>query len=132
LTIRENDVNSPAPHARDSYFTLLGRALRLRCPRCGQKGLFLSWFRMREKCESCGLDCQREPGFYLGSVYVNYGLTAVLTTILFFVGYFAEIADPDTRLIALMAFCVLFPLLFFPFARAIWLAFDQFWDPQQL
>ena len=31
----------------------------------------------------------------------------------------------------LIAFIVLFPLWFFRYARSIWLAFDQFWDPDK-
>ena len=66
------------PHSL--YLTMLGRALRLRCPRCGEGMLFLGWFHMRSRCDWCGLIYEREPGFFLGSIYVNYGLTAVLTT----------------------------------------------------
>lgn len=85
---------------------------------------------MFPRCSDCGLSYDREPGFYLGSIYVNYGVTALLTTILYFVGF--SYGVPDNWLLAgLAAFCVLFPLLLFRHARAIWLAFDQFWDPQE-
>ena len=85
---------------------------------------------MYPKCQHCGLDYEREPGFYLGSIYVNFGLTALLTTILYFVGLTHDM-PPNWLLGGLMAFCLIFPLLIFRHARAIWLAFDQFWDPQE-
>lgn len=118
------------PTPRTPYRTMLFRALRLRCPRCGKSKLFRAWFSMFPECSACGLSYDREPGFYLGSIYVNYGLTAVMTTILYFVGF--NYGVPDNWLLAgLAVFCVVFPLLLFRHARAIWLAFDQFWDPQQ-
>jgi hypothetical protein len=85
---------------------------------------------MLPACPHCGLSYEREPGFYLGSIYVNYGLTALLTTILYFWGFSRGINDK--LLLGLLAvFCVAFPILIFRHARAVWLAFDQFWDPQQ-
>jgi uncharacterized protein (DUF983 family) len=109
----------------------MGRAWRLRCPRCGQGVLFRSWFRMRSQCDWCGLVYEREPGFFLGSVYVNYGLTAVLTTVIYFSLLAGDVASPDTLLWCMVAFCVLFPILFFRHARSLWLGFDQFWDPTE-
>ena len=115
---------------RPPYYISLLRALRLRCPRCGKGKLYRSWFKMPPACPACGLNYEREPGFYLGSIYVNYGLTALLTTILYFVG-FSRGMNPSVLLWSLMAFCLVFPMLIFRHARAVWLAFDQFWDPQQ-
>ncbi len=107
------------------------RGLRLRCPDCGGTKLFSGPFRMRETCDHCGLKFYREPGFYLGSIYVNYGLTALLVMAVYF-GLVAltELSDP-WRLSISMAVCVLFPLWFFRYARAIWLAFDRYFDRRQ-
>jgi uncharacterized protein (DUF983 family) len=109
----------------------MGRAWRLRCPRCGQGMLFRGWFRMRAQCDWCGLVYDREPGFFLGSVYVNYGLTAVLTTVIYFTLLANDVASPETLLWCMVAFCVLFPILFFRWARSLWLGFDQYWDPTE-
>ena len=68
-------------HSQVGFWRRIGRALRLRCPRCGRGKLFVGWFRMPERCEECRLDFRREPGFYLGSIYVNYGLTALVVTV---------------------------------------------------
>jgi uncharacterized protein (DUF983 family) len=112
------------------YLTMLARALRLRCPRCGQGVLFLGWFRMRSRCDWCGLIYEREPGFFLGSIYVNYGLTAVLTTVIY-IALFATDAVSEKRLLwGSTAFCILFPVWFFRYARSLWMGFDQYWDPR--
>lgn len=53
----------------------------LRCPRCEQgkmfshRGLeFARFLDMPEKCPTCGLMFTPEPGFYMGSMFVSYGL----------------------------------------------------------
>jgi hypothetical protein len=84
---------------------------------------------MHEACAACGLDLRREPGFYLGSIYVNYGLTAVLTAGGYVGLLLAEAASPEELLAGGAAFCLVFPLWFFRYARSVWLAFDTYWDP---
>jgi hypothetical protein len=84
---------------------------------------------MRPQCDKCGLDYQQEPGFYLGSIYFNYGLTALIVTVAYFALYFGSALGDQTLLIGLTTFCVVFPLAFFRFARSLWLGFDQYWDP---
>jgi hypothetical protein len=112
--------------------TALSRALRLHCPRCGGGKLFRGLMRMNDACPQCRFRYQREPGYFLGSAYINYGVTALTLTIAYVVlrfgrGYSdAVIAGP------LVAFCVLFPLFFFRYARALWLAMDCFLDPSVL
>jgi uncharacterized protein (DUF983 family) len=116
--------------SRPGFAAVLLRVLWLRCPRCGKGRLYRRWFSMYPKCNACELDFNREPGFYLGSIYVNYGLTAVMTMVLYYFG-FTRGVPPNQLLILLMVFCLLFPIVLFRHARAVWLAFDQHWDPQE-
>jgi uncharacterized protein (DUF983 family) len=101
----------------------------LRCPVCGFGQLFQGLIRMRSSCDFCGYSYQREPGYFLGSIYVNYGLTALLVTAGYFVGFFALGIAPRMLLVLLTAFCVVFPLWFFRYARSLWMGFDTYWDP---
>jgi uncharacterized protein (DUF983 family) len=111
------------------YFTLVWRALRLRCPMCGQGKLFRNWFGMHPACSHCGTSFVREPGFYLGSIYFNYGLTALITAVAYPAMMFNGV--PDKYLVpATLAFALLFPLWFFRYARSLWLGFDQYVDPR--
>ena len=68
-----------APHTSH----ILRRALRLRCPRCGDGPLFRGLVQMHDECPACGLSFRREPGFYLGSIYLNYGATVIVTGLLY-------------------------------------------------
>jgi uncharacterized protein (DUF983 family) len=114
-----------------SLSSMLWRAVRLRCPVCGLGRLFRGWFRMYPTCEHCGFRFERGPGYWLGSIYVNYGLTAVLVTAGYFAAFFSDAMPMDVVVWLLVGFCVLFPLWFFRFARGIWLAFDLYFDPAQ-
>ncbi len=108
---------------------MLGRTLRLRCPRCGEGKLFSSWFRMPRECEACGLKFEREPGYFLGSIYFNYGATALIVTVAALSMLLFTDVSERTLLLSLGTFCVLFPMWFFRYARALWMAWDHFADP---
>lgn len=114
---------------RPNQATLLARALRLRCPACGQARIFDGWFRMNDPCPQCGRRFNRAPGYLLGSIYFNYGVTAVLVTAAYFAGYFSEALSSDQLLAVLAVFSIVFPMWFFRYARALWIAFDERWDP---
>jgi len=119
------------PQTRPSRAVLIRRALRLRCPLCGTGKLFRSWFKMNSSCSHCRLKFEREPGYYLGSIYINYGLTAVLMTAGYMLGVVFKWAAPSTLLWTAFGFTIVFPLLMFPFSRTLWLAFDLAWDPPE-
>jgi Protein of unknown function (DUF983) len=114
---------------RTSPGELLARSLRLRCPRCGQGKLFTGLFMMPVECPQCKLRYERAPGYFLGSTYINYGVTAVAITVVYLSLHAG--AGISNRALAgpLAGFCVLFPLYFFRYARALWLALDAFLDP---
>jgi uncharacterized protein (DUF983 family) len=125
------DDASGSSTTKTSLGTLIGRALWLRCPVCGGGRLFRRGLLMHSRCTNCGLRFEREPGYWLGSIYVNYGLTALIVTFSYFALYFSEALEPTQILWLLTAFCVLFPLWFFRYARAIWMAFDLYFDPAE-
>ena len=84
---------------------------------------------MDDPCSHCGRKFEREPGFWLGSIYFNYGITAFLVVVLYFSLFFTKVMTGKQLLVMLGAFALLFPLWFFRYARALWLAFDERYDP---
>jgi uncharacterized protein (DUF983 family) len=107
----------------------LSRAMGLRCPRCGRAPLFTSLFRMAPRCAVCGLLFERETGYFIGAIYINYGLTVGLAM----AGYFllqAWLAPPPIwQVVVWGAFVILFPLWSFRYSKALWLALDHLVDP---
>ena len=110
---------------------LIWRGLRLRCPVCGRGRMFRGYFGINQRCSECGLKFQREPGFFLGSIYFNYGLTALVVAVAYPVLLFNNVLGDQVLAPTSLAFVVLFPLWFFRYARSLWAAFDQFIDPRE-
>lgn len=86
---------------------------------------------MNGRCERCGFRFERGPGYYLGSTYVNYGITAGVTTVAYVGLHFGAGVSNRLLLPGLAGFCVVFPLVFFRFARSLWLNLDCLFDPEQ-
>jgi hypothetical protein len=86
---------------------------------------------MHKACPHCGLVFEREPGFFLGSIYINYGVTALIVSIGYPVLLLSGTVRERPLLIGAIAFTVVFPILLFPWARSLWLGFDQWHDPRE-
>ena len=111
------------------FWTLLFRSCRLRCPRCGQGRLFRGWLAMHPQCDHCQYVYARGPGYFLGSIYFNYGFTALITAMIYLSSTFIFHWRSPYLKWTMLAFCVLFPLWFFRYARSLWVGLDQFFDP---
>ncbi len=90
--------------------------------------MFTGLFRMHERCAHCSLKYEREPGYFLGSIYINYGVTALLITTSWVTLRYGYEFEARTLLIPFAMFLVLFQVLFFRYARALWLAMDCQFD----
>src|SRR5512145_2096996 len=91
---------------------VFGRGLRLRCVRCGNAPLFRGLFTMHERCGACGLLFEREQGYFVGAIYVNYAVTVALTILGAFVLERYVTLDVTTQIVMWSAFAVPFPVLF--------------------
>jgi uncharacterized protein (DUF983 family) len=91
--------------------------------------MFHGLLAMNERCRGCGLKFEREPGYFLGSIYLNYGVAVAAALGLHFLlaGALDWSAPAEFALIAPVAAAL--GLLFFRWARALWLAFDLSVDP---
>jgi uncharacterized protein (DUF983 family) len=114
----------------------LGDILHQRCPRCRSGNIFrYSIFRgfpkMHERCPVCDLKFDREPGYFLGAMYVSYGLGIVIVAALAAVLWRATgwWITKDT-IWAMVIFLPLAPTITL-FARVLWIYLDQTIDPER-
>lgn len=105
------------------------RGMAKRCGRCGGGRLFDGWFRLQERCPSCGYRFSREEGFWTGVFLVNFAVTeglmflALMAYILWRAG--AEAGGPLWPVLTTcLGFAVLAPVVYYPFAAATWAAID--------
>lgn len=113
-----------------SRATMLRRALRRACPRCGSPA-FDTWFGMREDCVACGLHFEREPGYWVGAVIIN---TAVIFgTFLVVFGGMVLLTWPAvpwvTVLVVTLVANMVIPAVFYPMSKTAWLALELSWHP---
>lgn len=106
---------------------LLARALRRRCPHCGEGAIFSSWIRMQKECTACGFRFDRgEHDHFLGAYLVNL-IVAEMLVVAGMVAV-AMLTWPDVPWTALtwglMLLVIPAPFITYPFARALWLAVD--------
>jgi len=108
--------------------------LFLRCPNCRQGRLFNSWIRwieMNTKCPGCGLAFYPEAGYFVGSIYINYGATVAVVIVSLLV-----VRDIPERfqLIFFSCLAALTSLAFFRHSRSLWITVDYWinpWKPVQ-
>ena len=115
--------------AEVTYTTFAMRALKLKCPRCGQGPLFKNLITMHERCPNCSLQYERAPGYFLGSTYLNYGFMAISTMSAYFALHYGANFSNDVLRFPLLAYCIIMPLFLFRYARSWWLAMDCYCDP---
>jgi uncharacterized protein (DUF983 family) len=114
----------------------LSDILHQRCPRCRSGTIFrYSIFRgfpkMYDRCPVCGLTYDREPGYFLGAMYVSYGIGVVTVAILAAIIWYATgwWITKDT-IVAVLVFLPLTPTITL-FSRILWIYLDQTIDPER-
>ncbi|MGQ0714277.1 MAG: DUF983 domain-containing protein [Gemmatimonadaceae bacterium] len=111
---------------------LFARALTLRCPHCGSRGVLASWFKLAPACPRCRLRFERgESDYFLGGMMFNIALAegvfviALVTTLIVtwprVPWSLLEYGTPAAMILA--------PVVLYPFSRLVWLAFDLMLRP---
>jgi uncharacterized protein (DUF983 family) len=115
----------PQPHEPSAVRALL-RGLAKRCPRCGERDLFVHWLRIRDRCPRCRLRLEREEGGFLGAMTINYSATTLMWVAFLVIWLLVDL--PAVRVAPLTVASVvlvgLLPLVFYPFSKTLWAAVD--------
>jgi uncharacterized protein (DUF983 family) len=127
------------PNAKPRASTYIGRALRLRCPECGQHPIFVPLKRVRslfdwvyplDGCPRCGYAYEREEGYFLLAIWgLNYGLIAGggMAVGLLLLAY--STLKMWEVLVLLTVTMPIASFLFVRHAKALYLAMDHYFDP---
>jgi len=100
-----------------------------KCPHCGEGDIyetkyktFLHIPKMKDRCEVCHYDFNGEPGYFLGAMYVSYGM-AVLEGIIAFLIASSVIKEFSGLALAsiVVGVIVVFSIPNFKFSRIIWM-----------
>ncbi len=109
----------------------LSAAIRGRCPRCRDGKIFAGVLKMNERCPSCGLLFEREPGYFTGAMVVSYAIGVPLLAILIGVAWFGfRLPVEWALLVADLAFLIFVPAVF-RWSRVLWIHLDRTVDPER-
>ncbi len=111
--------------------TALLRGLGMRCPSCGARNLFRSYYDLRERCGGCGLRFEREEGYWLGAMVVAIGVTEGLFAIWFVGGLLLTWPTVawGVLLAGGIALNLIVPVLGYPWAKTAWMGIHHAFAP---
>jgi len=109
--------------------------LRALCPRCRRGKIFRRsvWLfpGMYERCPECGLKFEREDGYFLGAMYISYGLgIGVISVLAVLVWEVFQWPLVKSTVGAIVLFLPLAPVLTW-MARVLFIYLDQGIDPDR-
>lgn len=102
--------------------------LQQKCPKCKNGDVFqsngnilaLKGPKMNEQCEHCQHKFEKEPGYFIGAMYMSYGLSIVEVVAAFIIWKIIGLPIENFIYVAII---ILAALIFFNFrmARMIWM-----------
>jgi len=127
-----DDVVAPGP----SMVRMIGRALVLRCPRCGSGGQFRHWLRRADHCPGCGYTLDREHDSFFGAYLLNLCVSFAALFGLLIACVIFEAAQAPLPMVPVISVGVFFavglPVVFYPFSFTLWAVADLHSDPLRL
>ena len=120
----ERDEGPRFPEA--GTFRVLMRGLRKRCPRCGDRRVFETFFRLKPRCPVCDLRFEREEGGFLGAMALNYLVAIGFWLVVMVVGIALTIPVVPVAPLLAMSVGVLaaVPVWFYPRSKTLWAAIE--------
>jgi uncharacterized protein (DUF983 family) len=119
-------MTEPQQARKYTWWQTFVALLRERCPRCHEGAIFKGRVAMNDPCPVCGLIFQREEGYFLGAMYVSYGLGCAILVPLYFAVHWLL---PDwngiyVTFLALVPYLLLMPAVF-RYSRVVWIYFER-------
>ncbi|TXI87894.1 MAG: DUF983 domain-containing protein [Crocinitomicaceae bacterium] len=105
--------------------------VRCKCPKCKTGKIFedngnvfvLRAPRMHAVCSSCGYKFEKEPGYFIGSLYVSYALAVAEMLFLFCICF--PFLSFEMLFLVLILGLLLLSFFNFRYARTIWIYLFQ-------
>ena len=113
----------------DQKSALLPAILKARCPYCRIGPVFAGMWRMHSHCPHCGIQYEREQGYFMMAIFFGYVLNAIIFLPICIVLYLNGV--PYTWYIWVAGGVILLEPWIFRYARVIWLHVDELLDPRR-
>ncbi len=113
---------------------IIARGLTNCCPNCGGHRLFKEGklFELNEGCPDCGLRFEKDDGFYLGAMSLNYGVTLVACLLPVALLWYNKVLGDRWAAGLAIGFAVVVPALLYRSSRSWQLMLYYSFFPQHL
>lgn len=117
-----------------THSQIITRGLTNRCPNCGGGHLFRdgTLFQLNDQCPDCGLRFEKDEGFFLGAMSLNYGVTLVAFLVPVALLWYAGYVGPRLAVGLALAGSLVVPLLLYRSSRSWQLMLYYSFLPQHL
>ena len=85
---------------------------------------------MRETCEHCGIQFERESGYFSMAIFVAYVMASAIGGFMLLAVYLMGLGQLWYYAAPITVIVILFPILF-RYGRIVWLYLDEWMDPRQ-
>ena len=121
-------TTSGAQNTGAATITRILRLLEEKCPRCEEGDVFekrgkiltLTMPVMHEECPRCRHHFEKEPGFFVGAMYVSYALTIAEGVSLYLLAHYFT-SSPALLMSIIVTVVILMSLINFRYSRMIWM-----------
>ena len=127
MSLKLNEVSN-IDNPKQSKDNLLQLILKEKCPNCGRGDVYqkkkhlLELPVMNDRCDDCNYYFDREPGYFLGAMYISYGLAVLQGIITFFTLYFFFPNTPTIWVVLIiLAVIFLFSIKNYKLSRIIYI-----------
>lgn len=98
--------------------------------------MFVTRWRLKERCPGCGYLFQREPGFFLGAWFLNFMVLEILHLVLMMAFILWKSGHPKAGLLLPLGVglvtAVVVPIVLYPWSQSTWAAIDLAMTPLEL
>ena len=103
--------------------------LKFKCPHCKAGAIFESNHqlfsfhipKMHTRCKTCHLKFEKESGFFIGAMYVSYGIAVAEFLSIFLLMHVVFNTSLMTAFLTVVAVIILASTLNFKLARTVWI-----------
>ena len=108
---------------------IIGAVIQQRCPRCLKGPIFKSTWDIHERCSTCQLVFEREPGYFTGAMYLSYGMSILVVFPIWLMLLFWEFTL-ITIVVTIIAILLILTPFLFRYSRIVWMHIDQAISPR--
>lgn len=104
-----------------------------RCPMCGHRGIFASWFQLRDRCPTCNYPTTRVDDQWIGALGINTIVSFTSLVVVIGVGFAVTYPDPPVALLMIVtvAVAIVLPIAFYPISKSLWSGIDLAMRPPE-